>query len=73
MKRRQFEKATYCMIPNINMWHSGKGKSIEKVIVSDCQEVGGVELVDHLGIFKDFETVQICYCNGAFSKIHKTL
>ena len=57
MKRSQFEKAAYCMIPNINMWHSGKGKSIEKVIASDRQEVGGVELVDHLGIFKDCETV----------------
>ena len=56
-ERSQFEKATYCMIPSINMWHSGEGKSVEKVIATDCQEIGGVELVDHWGIFKDFETV----------------
>lgn len=29
----------------------------ESLIASDCQEIGGTELVDHLGIFKDYETI----------------
>ena len=41
-ERSQPKKATCCMIPTI--WHSGKGKTMEKVKkISGCQGLGGRE------------------------------
>ena len=44
MKKKQSEKAAYCMVPTL--WHSGKGKTMETVersVVGRGQRGGGMD------------------------------